>query len=380
MHKLNIIYPAIVRSHKNNFYIRRPWLFNEFTKHYDVDMYSSVDHVEHINEDEFLQLDSNITVKNFFDDTSLSYSITNFFELKTELRHKTDFENDYYFLLYPFRKTSVVFAYMLKDTKLGVRIISDYVDLYPTVSSGKIKNIIKKVTYPLVSCCYPALTSRILQNSFTLYSGDIIYDRENHRRQVSTNAIPPLNRDMSLVDEELGDTIGFVGNASKQKGLDILIDAMEMSTKSLCLDIIGLNSPPDNLTESELQYNIRGRIYDREKFYQHLSDCDILVMPSRGERQGQVQLEAMSVGVVPICSDTGGVYTTINHMYNGILFKEGNVEALAKSIDFIYNNEGIYKEMALNGREYISDKSLEKYVERMATTMKNYYAYESSHN
>ncbi|MBS8122306.1 glycosyltransferase [Candidatus Vampirococcus lugosii] len=36
----------------------------------------------------------------------------------------------------------------------------------------------------------------------------------------------------------------------------------------------------------------------------------------------KTQLEAMSVGVVPICADEGGTYRTIDNYYNGSLFKK----------------------------------------------------------
>ena len=96
-------------------------------------------------------------------------------------------------------------------------------------------------------------------------------------------------------------------------------------------------------------------------------------MPSYGEKQGKVQLEAMSVGVVPICSDSGGTYRTIDNYYNGLLFKEGDWKDLKQKINLLYKDKELYEDLKQNGLEYIKDKSVEKQVEKMAKIINNYY-------
>ncbi|UFX82752.1 glycosyltransferase family 4 protein [Candidatus Absconditicoccus praedator] len=122
-----------------------------------------------------------------------------------------------------------------------------------------------------------------------------------------------------------------------------------------------------------MNIKFHGKIYKRDLFYEKLAQNDILIMPSFGEKQGKTQLEAMSVGVVPICSDGGGTYRTIDNYYNGLLFKQLDWKDLAKNIDMLYEKPELYKDLKQNALEYIQELSLEKQVKKISKTINNYY-------
>lgn len=122
-----------------------------------------------------------------------------------------------------------------------------------------------------------------------------------------------------------------------------------------------------------MNIKFHGKIYKRDLFYEKLAQNDILIMPSFGEKQWKTQLEAMSVGVVPICSDWGWTYRTIDNYYNWLLFKQLDWKDLAKNIDMLYEKPELYKDLKQNALEYIQELSLEKQVKKISKTINNYY-------
>jgi len=166
----------------------------------------------------------------------------------------------------------------------------------------------------------------------------------------------------------------FVGDESNQKGLQFLLNALDLIDKDFELTIIGI----DKLSRyseytSKLNINCLGLIYDNEQFYDELAKHDILIMPSLCERQGKVHIEAMSAGVVPICSDSGGTYTTIDNYYTGLLFEEKSVNELVEAINRLYNQPQLYRTLQQNGVEYTQELTLEEQVHKMATIIQHHY-------
>jgi glycosyltransferase involved in cell wall biosynthesis len=123
-----------------------------------------------------------------------------------------------------------------------------------------------------------------------------------------------------------------------------------------------------------LDIKLHGKIYQRNRFYQKLADNDMLVMPSFAEKQGKVQLEAMSAGVVPICSDSGGTHRTIDNFHNGLLFPPGNSQQLAEKIQSLYGDKYLYNHLQKNGLDFIENLSLEDQVAKMSEITKNFFA------
>jgi glycosyltransferase involved in cell wall biosynthesis len=148
-----------------------------------------------------------------------------------------------------------------------------------------------------------------------------------------------------------------VGSEEPRKGLTMLLRALHYlpNSKQYQLEIVGLKElrhPHNKKLAEDLAINFHGAVYDRKNVYKIISLCDILVMPSFAEKQGKVQLEAMAVGTVPICSDSGGTYCTIKNLHNGILVGEGNYREIASSISRLYNEPDLYSEMQKNGLDY----------------------------
>lgn len=142
--------------------------------------------------------------------------------------------------------------------------------------------------------------------------------------------------------------IGFVGRLVFQKGIDLLLSAIEeiLQDQEVQFAIIGsgekdLESRLHHLT-LEYPQQVFSYIGYSEKLA-HLLEAgsDIFAMPSRYEPCGLNQLYSLQYGTPPIARNTGGLADTIIHAdestladnsATGILFNDANVESLTAAI------------------------------------------------
>jgi len=97
----------------------------------------------------------------------------------------------------------------------------------------------------------------------------------------------------------------------------------------------------------------------------YLNALDVLVLPSRTtprwkEQFGRVIVEALACGVPVVGSDSGHIPRLINDIGGGVIFPEGDIEALAESIDELLSNPGQREALGQRGRQGV----LEKYTWR----------------
>jgi len=149
----------------------------------------------------------------------------------------------------------------------------------------------------------------------------------------------------------------FAGRLKKQKGVNILIDALKiLKSENWKLSIVG-NGPEmkklkimaikKGLSEKITFYGFRENIRD---FYR---SHDILIVPSMKEEFGLVILEAMEFGVPVIGSDSGGIPEIIKNERDGLLFEPGNPVSLSASIKYLIKNPEKRVSIGLKGMEKV---------------------------
>jgi glycosyltransferase involved in cell wall biosynthesis len=165
----------------------------------------------------------------------------------------------------------------------------------------------------------------------------------------------PLDRDTARA--ALGISAGvfmvvFVGRIHPQKGVDVLIEAVQRVAPVLPrLRVFVIGSPGGHYDAEErpspyaMDVMLRAQgapvqfvgflRNQSEQLRRYLSACDVAVVPSRHEPFGYVALEALAMSVPVIASRTGGLAQTVTEDV-GLLVPPEDIAALAAAIRTTY--------------------------------------------
>lgn len=184
---------------------------------------------------------------------------------------------------------------------------------------------------------------------------------------IDTNKYTPnfsinLKKEFSLSDDTVCIVIVAVLRAAKNHKL--LIEAFnELNIENSALFIVGDGPQKENLqnlTKDKKNIFMLGNRNDVNEF---LGSMDILVLPSNMEAIGGVVLEASSCEVATIASNVGGLGESVCDKKSGLLFENGNKEALKKALKELILNKDLRDKFAKFGREYvIKNFSIEKMI------------------
>ncbi len=178
--------------------------------------------------------------------------------------------------------------------------------------------------------------------------------------------------------------IGYVGRITREKGLDILINAIEEYLSDNQAEKIHLIFLGDYWTSADQRWlneiiaesEIKEQIsivpfQDPKPFYQIF---DIFVLPSYSEAFGLVSIEAMMSDCCTIRTDTNGALDQIVHGKDGFIFETGNSHELAQILGQIIQDSSFRATVAKNGKiktlknftiEAMTSKTVETYQKIM---------------
>ena len=207
-----------------------------------------------------------------------------------------------------------------------------------------------------------------------------IYNIDDKKISVFPNLIHSNEKYISAKKEW---KLTFIGRFHHSKGIDILIKAMYIVMKKFPTIKLELIAGEDDtyyrnlIKEYGLEKNIfiLGRL-ERDKVLKHLSTAQLSIVPSLAEAFGYVVIEALSVRVPVIGSDTGGIAEIISNDENGLLFPVGDDEALAEAIIRVLKDETLrerYAENALRSfnETYELNKNIVNHVQMFKKMMKD---------
>jgi len=159
----------------------------------------------------------------------------------------------------------------------------------------------------------------------------------------------------------------YAGRLVWEKDLKDLIDAyriLEAERNDFILMFVG-----DGPIRHELEEMLPNAIFLGYKCGKELStvfaSSDVFVFPSTTETFGNVTLEAMASGLVPICADKGGAAGIIKNFQTGLLFKPNAPVDFAEKIRFVLNNSELRKEISNNAFRYAHSQTWEKIFEKL---------------
>jgi starch synthase len=145
----------------------------------------------------------------------------------------------------------------------------------------------------------------------------------------------PQNPDIPL--------IGMVSRLEEQKGIDLLLQAIDRFTTETRAQLVILGEGREHyhklLAEAARKYpeHISILIAKDERLARLIyAGCDIFLMPSRFEPCGLGQLIAMRYGAVPVVRHTGGLADTVQDVAarngNGFVFQKYTVSEMLEAI------------------------------------------------
>ncbi|XP_061983446.1 granule-bound starch synthase 1, chloroplastic/amyloplastic-like [Populus nigra] len=134
----------------------------------------------------------------------------------------------------------------------------------------------------------------------------------------------PVDRDIPV--------IGFIGRLEEQKGSDILASAIPMLVKyNVQIIVLGTGKKymEKQIAELEKKYpdKVRGvALFNVPLAHMIIAGADFMIIPSRFEPCGLIQLHAMRYGTVCIVASTGGLVDTVKEGYTGFHMGAFSVE------------------------------------------------------
>ncbi|MDE0040795.1 MAG: glycosyltransferase [Candidatus Poribacteria bacterium] len=166
--------------------------------------------------------------------------------------------------------------------------------------------------------------------------------------------------------------IGYLGRLVESKGLDTLVDAAAKLDFEYRLLIIGSGEYKGNLVGIAESLNIADRIVwidgmPPEKVPEYVNCMDTIVLPSRTtpdwvEFFGRVLIEGMACEVPVIGSDSGEIPHVVGDA--GLIFPEGDAEALADRIEQITQNPPFASQLIQRGLKRVNEFTWETIADR----------------
>jgi glycosyltransferase involved in cell wall biosynthesis len=109
----------------------------------------------------------------------------------------------------------------------------------------------------------------------------------------------------------------------------------------------------------ETRVILKGRV-DHDSIHEVLKECHVFVLLSDYEGTPVSLLEAMSVGLVPICLETrSGVGEVISHMRNGILVRDRE-NAFSNALSYLISNPEAWSAFSAEARRTIAERYSEE--------------------
>lgn len=188
---------------------------------------------------------------------------------------------------------------------------------------------------------------------------------------VDTSRFVPRERDHARVT--LGwplqqRIIGVVARLTREKGIDIALEAIALLPDDVHLVIAGDGPERLSLEQQATRLGIHDRITFlgvTDRVEELLPAFDALIVPSRTEAHGMVAAEALACSVPIVSADVGGLRSLIQHEHTGLMVPTGDVRALADALDRLLQDPNFAESLASRGRSFIAGNySLDNMVAR----------------
>lgn len=164
--------------------------------------------------------------------------------------------------------------------------------------------------------------------------------------------------------------VGFVGRLSGQKGVSILLAAIEKiarNDRNVHFVIAGIGTLEKKVVDFVKSSGLGDVVHFlgfRDDVPALMQTFDLLLVPSLWEGFGLVLIEAMSAGVPCIASNVSSIPEILEDGINGLLVPPGDVDALVKAVDRLRRDQALRKRLGDAGKRTVDEKFT---IDRMMT-------------
>jgi glycosyltransferase involved in cell wall biosynthesis len=151
----------------------------------------------------------------------------------------------------------------------------------------------------------------------------------------------------------------FVGRVSKEKDLDVLVQAFRSLREEhlpVQLSIVGHGPYSAALAEIMPEACYTGYL-DGTDLARAYASSDIFVFPSTTDTFGNVILEAQAAGLPVVVSDVGGPRELVTDGVNGLITRARDVTDFAAAVRRLVKDEPLRKSMSSAARRSVEDRS-----------------------
>lgn len=182
----------------------------------------------------------------------------------------------------------------------------------------------------------------------------------------------------------LGDTLGiknrysipdkpillYVGRLDPEKHIEEILQAVAIAVKKIDFCFVGVGKGTSKIPLEKLTTQLG--IADKVIFTGFVSDEDLpyfyklsrcFIIASIAELLSLGTLQAMASGLPVISVNAGALGELVKDKINGYLYNEGDIPAIAESIENIMTNDEVYTKMSIKSLEYARQHNINKTVE-----------------
>jgi glycosyltransferase involved in cell wall biosynthesis len=156
----------------------------------------------------------------------------------------------------------------------------------------------------------------------------------------------------SLDIDTLAPVVGVVSRLRWEKGIDVLIDALDgIGLKNVHVLVAGVGPEEPRLRRKAVRGPVPVHfVGHRPDVARWLAVSDVVVMPSRWESFGRVTIEAMAVGRPLVASRVGGLTEAVIDGETGLLVEPDDPAALATAIRSLLADPALARRMGIAAR------------------------------
>ncbi len=172
-----------------------------------------------------------------------------------------------------------------------------------------------------------------------------------------------------------------VGRLSREKGLDVLLRALdsldgELKGQLKCT-LVGEGPERGKLeklcSRMDLGFvEMPGFVNDGSRLRELYRESDLFVMSSHTEGLPKVALEAMAYGCPIVSTEVGGLKQLLEDGRSALLVPPGRTEALAEAITRALTNSGLRRDLAMNAHRTVLEYTMERQRDLFVSQVESY--------